>query len=175
MKKRADTLILFLDHSIGEIHREGMEILGIELWPEVHRQLERLSKLKMTLFLIIAEPVRKTVLAAVRNELPFLTILTGQSFQAVIAARSFTVSTDRVIFSSADRKNRQVASTGLKAEVVPHLTVANWLLEGKKVSFVRMLTNRLPDAASTDLGPYFVEKQGTNWFVLRLMTDEGIL
>lgn len=175
MRETNGTIIILLDQSIGELRMEGSRILGIDFLPNAYLQIDRLAKKGCSVILVVTQRIEAEDLATIEKDLSFMTILTGTSLEKALERRKCGTAERTVIFSSVDRKSRQVVVERLNFDAVPHLAVAEWVLEGKRLSFAKILSSRQPDIKNSGLLPYYVEKRDDAWLILGLITDSALL
>ncbi len=67
MSKISDTVIILLDQSIGELRTEENQVVGIDLWPNTHLQLDRLAKAGYSVILVITQRITADDLETVKK------------------------------------------------------------------------------------------------------------
>lgn len=175
MDKTVGTIIILLDQSVGELRMEGGQVIGLDLWPNTHLQIDRLVKKGHSAILVIPQQLAAKDLTKIKEDFSFMTVLAESSLETLLKRHEFSSTASKTLIISSDRTNRQIAIQQLKFDVVPHLAAAEWTLEGKRLSFAKIFSRRRPDAKTVGLLPYYVEKREDDWLILGLVTDSALL
>jgi len=175
MDNKYSTIVVLLDQSIGELRTEGRRIIGIDFMPNACNQIERLAKKGYSMILVITQRITAEELASIKKDIPFMTIFAGTSLEMAFEGQELSTIKGLALFSSVDRRSRQIAARRLGLDSIPHLAVSEWILDGKRLYFAKILSGRRPDAKTLELLPYYVEKRENEWLILGLITDSAML
>lgn len=175
MDKAVGTVIVHLDHTVGELRTVDDRVIGADLWPATHLYIENLRKRSYIVSLAIPQKLETDELVEVEKFLPSTRIYSGDSLESLLGECAVSDAEGTAIFASIDRQNRAIACQSLKLEVVPHLCAATWILDGEQLSFARIITSQKPNIKMVGLLPYYLERQDDEWFVLGLVTDSARL
>lgn len=174
MKTMLGTVVILLDQSIGELRTEEGRVGGIDIWPNVSPQIDLLLKKGYAIVLVITQKIQSEDLAKIKNDIPAMTVLAGTSLESALKGYVFSPAGAPVLFSSLDRKNRQTAVENLHLKAIPHLTIAELTLEGRRMSFAKILCKRQPDGKNFGLLPYYIEKCQDEWLILGLLSEPAM-
>lgn len=175
MNKVSGLLIVLLDQSIGDLQMDGDHVVGIDLWPGAKRYLDRLTEQGHAVTLIIIKSIAETELEAIRKSLPSFSIAAGSSLETLLDGIHIDPSAKTTVFVSLDRVSRELAVRRFNLNSLPHIGAAEWVLEGRRLSFAKILSRRRPDVKNAGLLPYYVEGRGDEWLILGLLTDSALL
>ncbi len=175
MSETVSTVIILLDQTVGELRTDDGQVIGIDLWPTAQRHINSLREKGHSVVLVIQKKMAATELTAVRGFLPSITVQAGDSIESLLQEHSVSAAGETTVFASIDRQSREIAVEQLKLEVVPHLRAAEWVLDGERLSFAKVLTRRRPDVKTVGLLPYYLENRGDEWLVLGLITGSARL
>jgi len=175
MEKIFGTAVILLDQSIGELRTEGHRIIGVDFLPNAYFQIDRLAKKGHSMILVVTQRITADELASIKKDISFMTVLAGTSLEMTLKGHKFNTTAGITLFSSIDRKSRQIAVQRLKLDSVPHLTALEWVLDGKQLYFAKILSRRQPDAKTFELLPYYIEKRDDEWMIVGLITDSAML
>ncbi|HPH34447.1 MAG TPA: M28 family metallopeptidase [Methanoregulaceae archaeon] len=175
MREKPGTIIIHLDQSIGELRTEGDCVTGIDFLPHICILINQLVKRDHSIILVITQVIAAEDLAAIQRETSFVAIIADTSLETAMREHKFSTDGKKALFCSTDRLNRCIAVDGLHLDAVPHLVAAEWILEGRRLFFAKVLTKRKPDTKDIGILPYYIEKVEEGWLIIGLLTDEGMI
>jgi len=175
MSKIVSKIIILFDQSIGELRTDGGRVIGIDFWPNAYLQIDRLAKKGNSIILVVPQKIASEDLAAIKKDISFMSIVAGVSLETLLKGRESSTTAKVTLFVSIDRKSRQIAAQRFKLNAIPHLAATEWAMDGKGLSFVKILSRRRPDTKNFGLLPYYVEKRDDEWLILGLITDSALL
>jgi hypothetical protein len=165
------TLFLLLDAASGELREGAQNESDLVLLPPIEARARRLASSGVRVVLVIPRALEHTLVTELaRASAPFEVVAVASLDELKLGPPS-----DRRVLAASDRTHRQFALDRLGIDAAPHLVAAEWALQGKSATFVRVKTRRRPDLKTVGLLPYAIERAGDEWNVLGLLTAEGRL
>lgn len=175
--------VIMLDQSTGELREDEDTTLGLDIWPEVERNLEELNSGEVDVTLALPSETSTDDLQDLSAWAPGLNIVAYPSAFSAAAGDGFTsglqlpAADEETAFVSSDRNLRGKADyAGLKP--APHTALLPIMAKGKRIEAVRLTGPRdtlwklgeLDDVVPMHFQPTCA---GGDWAMIALVTPEA--